>query len=60
VPASLRSDRDDYYVSETFITIKSELSITIIGIHTYLGLCLHQKQLVRENLTRIEEQPVDG
>jgi hypothetical protein len=25
----------------------------------YLGLCLHQKQLVRENLTRIEE-PLDG
>jgi hypothetical protein len=26
----------------------------------YLGLWLHQKRLVRENLTRIEEQPVDG
>ena len=26
----------------------------------YLGLCLHQKQLVKENLTRIEEQPLDG
>lgn len=35
VPASLRSDRDDYYVSETSITIKSELPITIIGIHIY-------------------------
>jgi PD-(D/E)XK nuclease superfamily len=26
----------------------------------YLGLCLHQKRLVQENLTRIEERPVDG
>jgi hypothetical protein len=25
----------------------------------YLGLCLHQKQLLREHLTRIEE-PLDG
>jgi hypothetical protein len=34
VPASLRSDRDDYYASETPITIKSELPITIIGIRS--------------------------
>jgi putative RecB family exonuclease len=27
---------------------------------SYLGLCLHQKRLVQENLTRIEERPVDG
>jgi PD-(D/E)XK nuclease superfamily protein len=27
---------------------------------SYLGLCLRQKRLVRENLVRIEEQPVRG
>ena len=49
MPASLRSDRDDYSGSETSITIKSELSITIIGIHS---LFLNYLENVRKNRAR--------